>query len=305
MALGKPAVPTVKDNAQRTVEGAFAAVRQRLTAIESQLGDTTKQAGATSQTLSQANSSTSNLQQQISDLTKQVAALQQASASPVVTYTAIEAINANDPVRLVSDTGAASIDTQDPSAMFNVVGIATASAAAGANVTVRRSGLLSIPSAAFESGRAVYADNGTGLTQFPSYAAVALPVGVALSPTTMTVVLGWPALIDQPPYPDYDDFVPVTLRLLRDALDMLTYVPDPDTLSPVSGLVGDELVTVKHAGADFIQATAQQIADLSTDVPDPETVSPVSGLSGHELLTLKVPGGGYIQVTLDQLLAGP
>lgn len=288
----------------RALEQVFGPIRQALADIEKRLGNTTAQASKTAQTVQNGTSSAATLQQQITNLVNQVAALQQSGSVAVATYRADVVVATDQVVFESSDGGVALIDPLDPTQVFAAVGIATASASIGGNVQVRRSGVHTLVGAAFEPGRVVYASTDSYVTQTPSYAAWAVPIGVALTATTFAVMPGWPSLLDEPVYLDgFEAYVPVTLRLLRDVVDNLSRLPDPDDLSPVSALSGDELMSVKSPSSGLVQCTAQQVADLFEGVPDPDAVAPVSGLVGDELLTLKRPAGGFVQVTVAQLLS--
>lgn len=241
MALGKPAVPVVRSADPRSIEGALSAVRERLRAIEAQLGTTSLQAGQSTLTLSQSNSSVANLQAQISALRATVDELDSADGGPTATYIASAVVTQYDVVYATSDGRVAPVDTQDLTAVFGVVGIAENSAAVGGDLTVRHSGTLTVTSAAFDAGHAVYAEAGSGLTQYPSYADVALPVGVALSATTMHVTIGGAALQVLPMYAGYEAFMPVTLSLVRDVLDLVTTIMgQPDGIVVK---IGDQFVT--------------------------------------------------------------
>lgn len=237
-----PAIPVVRSNDPRSIEGALNAIRQRFAVLERQIAATAAQAGQSSFVLSQSNASTANLQAQISTLANQVAALEVASGGPVASYRADVAVDTGDAVFMSSDAGVSVVDPHDPTTIFGLVGVATASVAAGAQIMVRRSGVHTMPLASLEPGRAVYAQVGGGLTQWPSYAAVAVPVGVALTPTTMAVAPAWPAQRDLPFYPGgYEDFLPATLGLVRDVVELLQALLDQPDGFVVK--VGDQLVT--------------------------------------------------------------
>lgn len=212
MALGLPAIPVVRVVNDRVVQVLADAVRERLRQIEAQLTATAAQAGQSTLTLSQSNSSISNLQSQIAALRAQVDAMEVASSGPVASYRADDAISADDVVFGSSATGVSTVDPDDAASVFGVLGIATASAGAGAQVAVRRSGVHTVSGGALTTGRAVYAAAGGGLTQTSS-SATAVPIGVALSSTTLLVTPGWPALQDAAFDTSYQDHMPVTYGL--------------------------------------------------------------------------------------------
>lgn len=212
MALGVPAIPVVRVVNDRVVQALADAVRERLRQIEVQLGVTTAQAGQSTLTLSQSNSSISNLQSQIVALRAQVNAMEAASNGPIAAYRADAAISTDDVVFGSSATGVSAVDPGDAASVFGVVGIAVSSASAGAQVTVCRSGVHTVSSGTLVVGRAVYAGDGGGLTQTPA-SLTAVPIGVALSSTTLLVVPGWPALQDATFDTTYQGHMPVSYSL--------------------------------------------------------------------------------------------
>lgn len=239
MPTTRSAVPVVKRLDLRDINNSVSAINQQLDLLNKLANEANLKAGQAQLTNSQGSISLTQLQQQIALLQSQIAAITTFSA--VVTLRADTAIATNDIVYPTSNGGVSPVDTQDPTAIFGVTGVAVAAVAAGGNVEVRRFGPMDIDGAEFEVGRAVYAQVGGGLTQYPQYAAVALPIGVAATETVLEVRPGYPALLEAPAYSTVEDFMPVTLWMIRTVYDLVnTIIGQPDGIVVK---VGDQLIT--------------------------------------------------------------
>lgn len=242
MVTARSEIPVVKGNNARDINGAIDAIRQQLRVIAASADLANLRAGQNALNASNGAGSLATLQQQIASLQQQINALSAGGLTPVGTYRADQIITALDPVYATSDGGVSPVDTEDPTAIFAVIGVATSNAALGSNVTVRRSGGMTVTAAGFETGRAVYAQVGGGLTQIPNYATVTIPIGVATGATSMDVRAAWPALRQTPPYGDgYEQFMPVTLAAVLDVLEIVRTLFGQSDGIVVK--VGDQFVT--------------------------------------------------------------
>lgn len=218
MALGKPPIPGVRALQLRDVQGAIDRIRERFAAVEAVLSTASAQAGQTTLTLGQSNASISNLQRQISALVSRVDAI----ATPtdkLETFIAAAAIEQYDLVYVTTAGFVSPVRPSEPGAIYGAIGIATTAAASGANVVVRRAGTMQITGAVFEPGGPVYAGL-DGLTQFPDYVNVTVPVGVAVGTDQLDVTPGWPALQYPGVYSEFEAFLPATWGLVRDAVEL-------------------------------------------------------------------------------------
>lgn len=214
---GKPAINPVKVLELTGVAAAISAARQRLEALEKEVNSISLQAGQSSLSASQSSASISDLQSQISVLRSRVDAL--STDTDVQVFRADRPIQVNTAVYASSDGGVSQVSPGDPVAIYGVIGVAVGSAVTGANVSVRLRGTMQIVSAVFEPGGPVYVGV-DGLTQFPDYINVAVPVGVAAGTDRLDVMPGWPALQSPGVYSEYETFLPATWGLVRDAVSL-------------------------------------------------------------------------------------
>lgn len=254
----KPAVSPVKGtdipDLLRSLNNALSLIREQIFQVQLLAENAQKQAGQNTYNASQGSGSVSQLQQQLAALQSALAELQSGSLAPTATYRADQVVASLDPVFPTSAGGVTPIDTQDPTQIFACIGIAISNAAIGANVTVRRSGVQVGAGVGFERGRAVYAQIGGGLTQVPNYAAVALPIGVAINDTDIEVRAAWPSVHEKPIYGGgFEDFMPVTLALVRATLELVdSLAGQPDGFVVKVGGVMTTRVLIAGSGAGIV-----------------------------------------------------
>lgn len=240
--LGVPAIGTVRTAEARELNGIIGSARQRIEALErlvTLLQNTS--AGP------QAANGIQTLKIQLAQLQTIVNALSSGSTSASLTQTfrASAAVRANYAVYGSGDGTCAEANPNEKSTIYNVLGVARAAAASGANVLVQREGVMTITGAAFTAFEPVFLGV-EGLTTWPDYTNVAVPVGIALSSTTLYVKPGLPALQYLGVYSDAEQLMPVTYRLLAEALLPLTLL-----LSSADGFVylsEGQLITLTSGG---------------------------------------------------------
>jgi hypothetical protein len=218
MALGKPPISTPRTLELRVVAQAVENIRQRIEAIEGVSATTAAQAGESTLRAGQQNISISALRAQLVALAAQVAALA-ATDQELETFRAGSAIAIGTAVYPSGDGVVSQVDPSDPVKVYAVLGVATQTAAEGNDVVVRKAGVMQIADAVFEPGGPVYVGV-DGLTQFPDYINLAIPVGVATSTDEIDVRPGWPALQHPGVYSEYETFLPATWGLVRDAVTL-------------------------------------------------------------------------------------
>ena len=221
--LGKPAIPTPNALDLRALQTAISNTRQRIEALEAQLGIASSMAQTTSST------TTTNLNSiltQLSVLAARIAVLENATTTDVATFTAGESITIGQCVVPIGPNNVGVADPNDTTRMFGVVGVAISNAAAaGAAVQVQRRGVFAIPGAtSFSAGHAVYVDTFGAITQTPDYDATAVPIGLAVSGSQIFIAPDWPALL-QPTFSSgiedsFEAYLPVTYRAMLNALSL-------------------------------------------------------------------------------------
>lgn len=237
MALGSPPVNDPRSFDLRAFQGSVAAIRERLKQLDIAVTTLVTQVNAP-----QTGNSLLALQIQVTQLTAQVAMLQsQIGTSQELSFIASSTLTAGQPVIPTGTSTCGPVDTQDPASISAVIGLAKTSVAAGATVSVQTQGNFSVSGAVFTPGEPVYADVGGTMSQYPGYADVAIPIGMATASTTMWVKPGWAALRVMGFNPGYEDFLPATVGLIRDVLELVTTVfSQPDGIVVK---VGNSLVT--------------------------------------------------------------
>ena len=259
--LGKPAINTPNALDLRALQTAISNTRQRIEALEAQLGITSSMAQTTSST------TTTNLNSiltQLSMLAARIAVLENATTTDVATFTAGESITIGQCVVPIGPNNVGVADPNDTTRMFGVVGVAISNAAAaGAAVQVQRRGVFAIPGAtSFSAGHAVYVDTFGAITQTPDYDATAIPIGLAVSGSQIFIAPDWPALL-QPTFSSgiedsFEAYLPVTYRAMLNALSLEAQIA---ALPFNSGASADMQVPVVIGGV-ALRVSAGDIAAL-------------------------------------------
>lgn len=306
MALGKPNIDTPRALELRVIAQAIGNIRQRIEAIEGQTATTAAQAGETTLRAGQQNISISALRAQIVALTARVDALA-TTDTELETFRAGSAITIGTAVYPSDDGVVSQVDPSDPLKIYAVLGVATQTVVEGATVVVRKAGVMQIPDAVFEPGGPVFVGV-AGLTQFPDYINLAIPVGVATSTDEMDVQPGWPALQYPGVYSEYETFLPPTWGLVRDAVTLAQ-----DFNSAANGLVvkiGPDDVTARtiEAGGNLVVEDGDGVGDnpLIYDTPISDLPIRSGGLNGHEAVAVDAGDGTSYQVSVQDIadLAG-
>lgn len=259
-ALGAPAIGTVRSVEPRELNGIVGSVRQRIEALERLIVTLQNTAAGPN-----AAADIQSLKVQLSQVQQVVNSLSAGSSSVAQTETfrASAAVRAGYPVYGSGDGTCAEADPNDKSTIYNVLGVARAAASSGASVLVQREGVITVSGAAFTPFEPVFLGV-DGLTTWPDYTNIALPIGIALSASTLYVKLGFPALQYLGVYNDAEQLMPVTYRLL----EMLT-APLTTLLQSADGFVylsGGNLITLSPAEAKALLAIeAADVVDF-TDV---------------------------------------
>ena len=216
--LGVPAIGTVRTAEARELNQIIGNARQRIEALERLITVLTNTSAGP-----QAANDIQTLKIQLAQLQTVVNGLSSGSTSASLTQTfrASAAIRANYPVYGSGDGTCAEANPNEKRTIYNVLGVARAAATSGANVLVQREGLMAVTGATFTAFEPVFLGV-EGLTTWPDYTNVAVPIGIALSSTTLYVKPGFPALQYLGAYNDAEQLMPVTYRLLAQALLPLT-----------------------------------------------------------------------------------
>ncbi len=217
MALGKPSINAPTALQLPALQQTVANIRERFAATDAVIAGLQR---AGQQTGNQGGSADlTALSRTIANLSGRVTTLENRSSGSGDTqsYLAGEALVQGEAVWLSGEGTVSPMDPDDPLAAAGFVGITTAGVAGGGQATVARRGLVDIPGAAFTLGRALYAVAG-GVSHTP--AGNALPVGVAVTATRMSVAGGTLALTVPGVDLAGEPFLPVTYGLAADAIDL-------------------------------------------------------------------------------------
>jgi hypothetical protein len=234
--LGFPAVNTPRDFSLRSFQDTVGAVRERLRLLD-----------ATVTTLQQAVGGSSlgaqvvQMQQQLVSLNARITSLEGAlGVNDTTQLIAAEQVEVGMPVVPFGADRCRIADPTDSTAIYGVVGLVQKAAAPGQAAVIQRRGVLSVQNTAFEIGRPVFAGADGELTQHPAYGTVALPVGVAVTTGAVFVAPGEPSLRVAGADPEFEPYMPATVQLVTDALDLaIQFGALPDGLFVK---VGDDLM---------------------------------------------------------------
>lgn len=215
-ALGFPSVNTPRAFDLRSFQSTVAAVAERLRVLDAATTALQGTVGGSS-----VAAQVVNLQQQMVSLQTQVTGLTQAlGVNDTTEILTDEAVTIGMAVVPSSNGRCRIADPTDPTAIYAAIGLTKTAAAAGQSVTVQRRGSLAIPDAAFEVGQAVFAGADGELVQHPSYGAVAIPVGVAISAGAVWVAPAPPVLLTEGFDAEYERYMAASVQLVTDALEL-------------------------------------------------------------------------------------
>jgi predicted RecA/RadA family phage recombinase len=191
---------------------AISNIRQRIEALESSTGVIASTVG---QQLSASNTQFGTLLSLINALTARVLALENAAGIDAGKFVAGEVITAGQGVVAISPNTVGVANPSLPARAGALIGVATNNASPGGSVTVQRRGFYAVPGATgFVVGRVVYIDP-LGLTQNPSYDHTAVPMGIAVSASSIFIAPDFPALYLEGFDPGYEDFLPASYGLVK------------------------------------------------------------------------------------------
>lgn len=255
MTTGKPAITPPRSFDLRSVQSAIQAISERFRLTDAAVQNLQLTVGGSTSAATLA-----NLQQQVISLQQQVTALQSAlGVNDTISLPVDEAVEIGMPVVPSSNGRCRLADPTDPTAIHAALGLTTMAAAAGQTVTIQRRGVLSVPGAVLDVGYAVFAGADGELVQHPSYGAVALPMGVAVSSSAVWVSPGEPTLLVQGFDIEHEQYLPASVQLVTDALDLATQfaaLPDGlfakvgDTLAPRRLVEGTQIWIDNADGVD-------------------------------------------------------
>ena len=218
MALGNPGISPLRQLELRALQDILDSVRQRLKALDTEVTRLGNVADA------------STLAQQITGLTRtlqqlliRVSSLESAlGVTDTFILAAGEAINALDCVVPMTVGTCGQADPNDPTHIHAMLGVAQAAAGIGQSVTIQRRGSISVPGAAFVTGRPCYVGIDSQITQAAGLSDYAVPIGVATSATTVWVSPSLALLNQTHAYTTgYDSQLPVTLDYLESQISTL------------------------------------------------------------------------------------
>jgi hypothetical protein len=216
--MAGPSITTPNALDLRAIQTAVANIRQRIELLDASAAKTVSAASDQSSSLRTLTAALSSLSRSLQGIQAQIDALTGRNFQATATGGTIPAYRA-----LASAGGSfvALFNPRDPLLSFAPIGISTQQAPSGGAVAVHTFGVLAVPTAAFDPGRAVYVAEDGVLTQSPVYESVTAFMGVAIDATTMWVQPGVSALVNEGFSPGFEDFMPASVALVK----QLT--PDP------------------------------------------------------------------------------
>lgn len=218
MALGNPGINPLRQLELRSLQDILDAVRQRLKALDTEV----TRLGNVADTATLAQQLTA-LTRTLQQLLIRVSSLESAlGVTDTLILAAGEAINALDCVVPMTVGTCGQADPNDPTHIHALLGVAQAAAGIGQSVTIQRRGSISVPGAAFETGRPCYVGLDSQITQVSGFSAYALPIGVATSATTVWISPALALLNQVDVYTSgFDSQLPVTYDYLQSQIGTL------------------------------------------------------------------------------------
>lgn len=271
MALGRPGINPLRQLELRALQDILDSVRQRLGSLDTEVTRLGSTIDAT------------NLAQQVTSLTR---ALQQLSIrvsslesalglTDTFVLAAGEAIAALDCVVPMGVGTCGQADPNDPTHIHALLGVAQAAAGVGQSVTIQRRGSISVPGAAFVTGRPCYVGLDSQITQVSGFSAYAVPIGVATSATTVWISPALAILNQVDVYSSgYDSQLPVTYDYLNSqigALETLLTLTDgfvylyQGTLVTTSSGPGGGAVDSVNGQTGVVELYLNSLLDVITD----------------------------------------
>lgn len=248
MPIGSPAVTQPRALELREIASRIDAIRQRLAALDTEvirLGSIANASSVAGQVVTLSRSLTS--------LSQRVSALELAIG---VTDTVVLAASADIELHAVVvpsvPNQCITADPNDPTRSHAAIGVALNAGSTGSPITIQRGGPLTLLVGGLEAGRPVFAGLLGEITQDTSYNAMAIPIGVATSATTIWISPELALLQQRSAYPDpFELAMPVTLALLQErlaALDDLFAQPDGLVVKAAGTLVSRVLIAGSGTG---------------------------------------------------------
>lgn len=217
-APGAPALTKPRALELRAVQERFDIVRQRLLAIDTELTRLGQVADA-----SNVANTVAQLQASVRQLLIRITSLESAlGLADTFSLAAGEVVNAYDCIVPVGVASCGPADPNDPTHIHALLGVAQAAAAVGQSVTIQRRGSITVPGAAFTTGRPCYVGLDAQITQDASGSAYAIPIGVATSSATVWIAPSLAVLNQVDTYTsDFDGQLPVTYDYLQSQIGTL------------------------------------------------------------------------------------
>lgn len=234
---GKPAILDPRTFDLRAFQSSIQNIRERFRLLDTAVSSLQGTVGG-----SNLNAQVVTMQQQLVSLQTQITNLTSAlGVNDTTTLIADEVLEIGMAVVATGAERCAIADPTDPTAFAPVVGLVSKAAAAGQAATIQRRGALSLQGASFDPGYTVYAGADGELVQHPSYGAVAIPVGVAVSSTAVWISPGAPVLLIEGFDSEHERYMAASVQLVTDAIELATqfamlpdglFVKVGDTLMP-------------------------------------------------------------------------
>lgn len=296
MALGRPGINQLRQLELRQLQDILDSVRQRLGSLDAEV----TRLGSTIDATNLAQQVTS-LTRALQQLTIRVSSLESAlGLTDTFVLAAGEAIAALDCVVPMGVGTCGQADPNDPTHIHALLGVAQAAAGVGQSVTIQRRGSISVPGAAFVTGRPCYVGLDSQITQVSGFSAYAVPIGVATSATTVWISPALAILNQVDVYSStYDSQLPVTYDYLNSQIGALETL-----LTLTDGFVylyQGTLVTTTAPGGGAVDSVNGQTGTVVLALDDINDVS-VTGATNGQFLQLLAGMWSAVDLYLDSLL---